>query len=122
AIPTSFLFLQAELSITPLVFNILINLVSRWWETKEHPYPSQESLAKRMGVSKRSIQREVTNLVELGLITKQANKASSAKYKGRNTYDLTGLVERLNEMAPEKITSMQRHKKAPEQPDESGEQ
>ncbi|MBJ3736184.1 helix-turn-helix domain-containing protein, partial [Salmonella enterica subsp. enterica serovar Derby] len=103
-------------------FNILINLVSHWWETKEHPYPSQESLAKRMGVSKRSIQREVTNLVELGLITKQANKASSAKYKGRNTYDLTGLVERLNEMAPEKITSMQRHKKAPEQPDESGEQ
>ena len=122
AIPTSFLFLQAELSITPLGFNILINLVSHWWETKEHPYPSQESLAKRMGVSKRSIQREVTNLVELGLITKQANKASSAKSKGRNTYDLTGLVERLNEMAPEKITSMQRHKKAPEQPDESGEQ
>ncbi|MBJ3362652.1 helix-turn-helix domain-containing protein, partial [Salmonella enterica subsp. enterica serovar Agona] len=116
------LFLHAELSITPLGFNILISLVSHWWETKEHPSPSQQSFAKRMGVSKRSIQREVTNLVELGLITKQANKASSAKYKGRNTYDLTGLVERLNEMAPEKITSMQRHKKAPEQPDESGEQ
>lgn len=121
AIPTSLLFLQAELSITPLGFNILINLVSHWWETNEHPYPSQESLAKRMGVSKRSIQREITNLVELGLVTKKANKAGSSKYKGRNTYELTGLVESLNEKAPEKISSMQRHKKTTEQQDNSGE-
>jgi predicted transcriptional regulator len=111
AIPTSLLFLQAELSISPLGFNLLMNLVSHWWETTEHPYPSQESMAKRMGVSKRSIQREITTLVELGLLDKQPNKAGNKKFKGRNTYDLSKLVQVLNEKTPDKISSFKRYKK-----------
>ncbi len=97
AIPTSLLFLQSELSITPIGLNVLLNLISHWWDSDERPYPSQESLAKRMGVSKRTIQREVTNLIANGLIEKQPTKASDRKYKGRNTYDLTNLVRLLNE-------------------------
>ena len=111
AIPTSLLFLQAELSISPLGFNLLMNLVSHWLETTEHPYPSQESMAKRMGVSKRSIQREITTLVELGLLDKQPNKAGNKKFKGRNTYDLSKLVQVLNEKTPDKISSFKRYKK-----------
>ncbi|WP_071448182.1 helix-turn-helix domain-containing protein [Escherichia coli] len=111
AIPTSLLFLQAELSISPLGFNLLMNLISHWWETTEHPYPSQESMAKRMGVSKRSIQREITTLVELGLLDKQPNKAGSKKFKGRNTYDLSKLVQENKEKTPDKISSFKRYKK-----------
>ncbi|WP_181387934.1 helix-turn-helix domain-containing protein, partial [Escherichia coli] len=85
--------------------------ISHWWETTEHPYPSQESMAKRMGVSKRSIQREITTLVELGLLDKQPNKAGSKKFKGRNTYDLSKLVQVLNEKTPDKISSFKRYKK-----------
>ncbi|MDU4222214.1 MAG: helix-turn-helix domain-containing protein [Clostridium perfringens] len=110
AIPTSMLFLQAELSITPLGFNILINLISHWWESDEHPYPSQESLAKRMGVSKRSIQREISSLIEKNLLEKTATKSSNKKYKGRNTYDLSKMVRALNEKTPEKVRNMQRNR------------
>lgn len=110
AIPTSLLFLQAELSISPLGFNLLVNLVSHWWETTELPYPSQESMAKRMGVSKRSIQREISTLIELGLLEKHPNKAGNKKFKGRNSYDLSNLVKILNEKTPEKINNLKRYK------------
>jgi predicted transcriptional regulator len=101
AIPTLLLFLQSDLKISPLGLNIILNLVSHWWDSEENPYPSQESLAKRMGVSKRSVQREVANLVSLGLIEKRSTKASDNKYKGRNTYDLTNLVKILNDKKQE---------------------
>lgn len=110
AIPTLLLFLQSELSITPLGFNILINLISHWWESEEHPFPSQESLANRMGVSKRSVQREISNLVEKGLIEKTPNKPSHTKYKGRNTYNLSNLVKILNDLALKRVNNMQKNK------------
>lgn len=111
AIPTSLLFLQADLSITPMGMNILLNLISHWWESDEYPYPSQESLAKRMGVSKRSIQREIVNLTKYGIIEKTSNKAGSVKYKGRNTYNLTKLVNLLSELTPEKVSILKKRKK-----------
>ncbi|MEM7889356.1 helix-turn-helix domain-containing protein [Morganella morganii] len=96
AIPTSLLFLQSELSISPLGMNIILNLVSHWWSSEDHPYPSQESLAKRIGVSKRSVQREMANLITLGIIIKTTTKVADRRYKGRNIYDLSPLVDVLN--------------------------
>ena len=45
-----------------LGLNIIINLLSYWWYSDRSPYPSQETLANRIGVSKRSIQREIKKL------------------------------------------------------------
>jgi DNA replication protein DnaD len=120
AIPTLLLFLQAELSISPLGFNILINLISHWWESEEHPFPSQESLANRMGVSKRSVQREISNLVEKGLLEKKQNKPSHSKYKGRNTYNLSGLVKMLNDLALERVNNNQKNRTTKIEPQEQG--
>ena len=110
AIPTTLLFLQGQLRITPLGLNILLNLVAHWWERSEHPFPSQESLAVRMGVSKRSIQREIARLCSLGLLEKTASPVRHPQYKGRNTYDLTPLVAVLNREAPGLVESMQRRR------------
>lgn len=106
AIPTTLLFLQGRLKITPLGMNILLNLVAHWWDRSEKPFPSQEVLASRMGVSKRSIQREIARLCGLGLLNKEASSVRHPQYKGRNTYDLTPLVILLNQEAPHLVESM----------------
>lgn len=106
AIPTTLLFLQEKLKITPLGMNILLNLVAHWWDRSEKPFPSQEALASRMGVSKRSIQREIARLCGLGLLEKASSSVRHPQYKGRNTYDLTPLVTLLNQEAPHLVESM----------------
>lgn len=107
AVPTTLLFLQGKLSITPLGLNVLLNLISHWWEYGESPYPSQEALATRMGVSKRSIQREVSRLCRLGLLHKESSSVRHPQYKGRNTYDLSPLVEILCRESPGLVKAMQ---------------
>lgn len=110
AIPTTLLFLQKQLGITPLGMNILLNLIAHWWEKGEHPYPAQESIATRMGVSKRSIQREIASLIEAGLLEKNATSIRNPQYRGRNTYDLSPLIKVLNRHSPSLVTAMKQKK------------
>ncbi|WP_337250766.1 helix-turn-helix domain-containing protein, partial [Enterobacter cloacae] len=42
-------------SISPVAFNVLLNLLAHWWKVYEWPHPSQESLAIRMSVSVRTV-------------------------------------------------------------------
>lgn len=101
AIPTSLFFIQGELSISPLAFNVLLNLVAHWWKPYEWPHPSQDSIAKRMNVSVRTIQRGIAELENLGLLSRNRTSKDNPKYKGRNLYDLSPLVELLNRLTPE---------------------
>lgn len=112
AIPTTLFFLQNQLEITPLGMNIILNLVTHWWSVNENPYPAQEALAARMGVSKRSIQREMKTLIDQGLISKKPSSTSHPKYRGRNAYDLSPLVKILEELSPPLVASMKKRKDA----------
>ncbi|MEX6212065.1 helix-turn-helix domain-containing protein [Providencia huaxiensis] len=67
AIPNALFFMQRPLELSPINFNVLLNLFSHWWETGAWPYPSQKGLASRMGVSVRTVQRSLDELVEKNL-------------------------------------------------------
>lgn len=110
AVPTTLIFLQNQLGITPLGMNILLNLVAHWWDSNEKPYPAQESLATRIGVSKRSIQREMGSLIERGLLSKKQSSKNHPKYHGRNSYDLSPLVKKLEEFSPSLVKTMKKKK------------
>lgn len=100
AIPTSLLFLQKELEITAITFNILMNLVAHWWISNEWPHPSQERIASRMNVSPRTVQRGLQELEAKGLIKRIKTSRDHPKYRGRNRYDLSGLINLLEIMTP----------------------
>jgi len=100
-IPTSLFFLQGTLNMSPTTFNVLLHLIIHWWKPYEWPHPSQESISVRMGVSTRTVQRSLQELEYYGLITKIRTRKDNPKYKGRNIYDLSKLVESLNELAPD---------------------
>lgn len=101
AIPASLFFLQGTLAISPVAFNVLLNLITHWWKPYDWPHPSQESIAIRMSVSVRTVQRGIYELEKKGLITKIKTSKDNPKYKGRNIYDLSPLVEALNELTPD---------------------
>lgn len=99
SIPTLLLFSQRELSITPSELNVLLNLFLHWWERSEKPFPSQEAIAYRAGISLKTVQRALNDLEEKNLIIKIPTPRSNPTTKGRNLYDLTPLVDKLDKVS-----------------------
>ncbi|MGL4835209.1 MAG: helix-turn-helix domain-containing protein [Shewanella sp.] len=109
AIPASLFFLQGSLSLTPIAFNVLLNLITHWWKPHEWPHPSQESISIRVGVSIRTVQRGITELEQKGILTRIKTSKDNPKYRGRNIYDLSKLVDALNELSPEIKIKLNEH-------------
>jgi len=98
--PSSLLFIQKSLGLSPAGLNVLLHLIMHWWTPSEDPYPSQESIAKRMGVSKRTVQRAMQELEDNGLIIRKYTSREHPKYRGRNIYSLKPLIKILKEETP----------------------
>ena len=101
AVPTTLFFAQQALGINALELNVLLNLIMHWWNKEKSPYPSQAAIARRMGVSVRTVQRTLDDLVEKQLIEKHRSSIHNPVFKGRNLYDLTPLVHLLNNFSQE---------------------
>lgn len=111
AVPTTLLFLQSQLGISPTGLNVLLQLMMHWWKEGELPHPSQVSIAERMGISPRTVQRELNVLVAQGLLKKKPTPVRHQKYRGRNLYDLSPLVTKLNEFSPALVHSLKSNRK-----------
>lgn len=98
--PSSLLFIQKRLGLSPTGLNVLLHLIMHWWDPSEDPYPSQESIAKRMGVSKRTVQRAMQELEDHNLITREYTSREHPKYRGRNVYSLKPIIKILKEETP----------------------
>lgn len=109
AVPIALLFLQGKLKISPIEMNVLINLLMHWWKLDQLPYPSQDAIAYRIGVSKRTIQRAIARLESLKVISVVANPRGSPVFKGRNAYDLSPLVKLLDEMTMELRSDLEKN-------------
>lgn len=97
-IPCALLRGQARLHIGPNELAVLIHLIDHWWRPDTMPWPSKQTLAGRLGVSTKTVQRAIVNLEKEGLLRR---KDRYHKTGGRtsNEYDLSPLVERLRPIA-----------------------
>lgn len=98
--PSTLIFAQAELKLTPMEVNVLLNLLVHWWEKDKFPYPSQKAIAYRIGVSTRTVQRILLDLEEKNLIIRQRTNREDRIYKGRNIYNLEPLIDTLKILSP----------------------
>ena len=90
-------FLDEEKALSPLELLILVQLVGAWWKKSEAPFPSMRTLAARCGTSERQVQRAVGKL-EKALLLKRIKRRQKGIIAS-NAYDLSPLVEMLNEIA-----------------------
>ena len=99
-LPSLLLHAQARLKMTPTHLALVLHLADFWWDASRKPWPSKATLAQRVGLSPRQVQRQMAELEDMGLV-KRNSRASVLKGKLSNEYDLSGLVARLKELAIE---------------------
>lgn len=76
---------------------VLLQLAGTWWKKDELPFPSVGTLAARVGVSNRQVQRALNRLEELKLIERVKRRTRGIITS--NAYDLAPLVAFLDDLA-----------------------
>lgn len=95
-IPSLLLRAQARLQLTPVQLAVVIQLCDYWWDSERKPFPSKAHLAARLKIGERQVQRHLTALEEAGILRRVERGPGQT-----NEYDLSPLVARLKEVAPE---------------------
>ena len=92
AIPDILLKQQDQLRLTPTDVLVLLNITMHWWYPEQKPFPRSTTIARRMGVAPRTVQRSIKNLEKLGYLCREKDE------KGRTVLDPEPLVQRLCEL------------------------
>lgn len=99
-VPSLLLRAQRRLNLNPTQLAVLLQLCDFWWDKERKPFPSKETLSQRLSLSERQIQRYIAELEREGLVQRIERRASNGG-KLSNTYDLTGLVKKLQALEPD---------------------
>lgn len=91
---------QGRLGLNSNQLVLLLHLAEHWWERDRLPFPEKATLAERMGLSSRQVQRYLTDLETAGFI-ERIERFASHKGQQSNFYDLSGLVAKLSKFEPE---------------------
>lgn len=89
AVPMALLRLQSKYDLKPTDMLVLINLLAHWWDPARTVFPRTTTIATRMGVDKRTVQRSTNKMIKAGLISRQYLP------DGKRTFSFDALASRL---------------------------
>lgn len=101
--PYVLLLHQADLGLSSEALNVLLNYVAHWHADGRMSYPHTNTIAKRMGISRRSVQRSLSSLIKNGFMAKVPKRRRAET----QAYDLNPLVEKLMPYAWARIRLIQ---------------
>lgn len=102
---------QSRLGLSPLQFNIVVQLLEYWHDPARPPFPSKEELALRMGVKPKTIQTNIRALEKAGLVRRELRRAPAGDWNS-NVYHMDGLVDRLQKLEPDFAAEKEERKAA----------
>lgn len=110
-VPDVLLLNQAKLGLNSEDMNVLLNMMVHYYSPSVMPFVRPNVIAKRMGVSTRSVQRSIARMRKKGLIEKRLGP------KREVIHDLTPLLTMLAPLARERVADKEtrRVRKAQEQ-------
>jgi Helix-turn-helix domain len=115
-VPDVLIRAQSKLGLETTDLAVLLNITMHWWDADNLPYPRPSVIAKRIGVSKRTVERSLERLQTANLISRlPAEKAKDGLSVRR--FDLTGLVVRLKEFAVNNLASREQQERLQVTPD-----
>lgn len=96
-LPDALLRGQHLLKLNPTDIVVIANLNQAWWFHDSRPFLQPHTIAKRMGVSERSVQRSLSRLRKMGYLeqVREQQEDGTTRY----LHDLTGLKVRLEQLA-----------------------
>lgn len=97
-VPNTFIEQQERLGLDALDFNILLHLMSYWWEPSNKPRPSKKTIAKAVGRDPRTVQRRIANMEKKGYL-KRERRDGPGKGTQTNRYHLDGLIKTATPLA-----------------------
>jgi DNA-binding transcriptional MocR family regulator len=100
---------QQRLGLSPELLNVLLQIISHWWNADEEPFPSKEEIARRMGRSARQVQRYLKEL-EIGGFIRRIPRMT-VRGQTSNKYSLEGTVAKLKAIEPDFRRAAEEHKK-----------
>lgn len=98
-VPSLLLRAQRRLGLSAQQLALIVQLCDFWWYDDQLPWPKKETLAERLSLSEKQIQRIVRDLEKRGYLRRV--KRTTRHGQTSNGYDLSGLARRLRELAPE---------------------
>lgn len=96
-LPDILLKKQIELGLSATDMLVLINVTMHWWYRTKLPFPRSSTIAERMGIDARTVQRSLRKLVALGLIQRETETQEDGT--SLTVLNLTPLVDRLSGFA-----------------------
>lgn len=103
-VPDVLLFNQGKLGLTSEDLNVLLNLMAHYYTRDQMPFIRPNVIAKRMGVSTRSVQRSIARLRKLNLIKKAIGE------KRQIVHDLSPLLTKLQPLAEARLADRETRK------------
>lgn len=100
AVPSILIRAQARLEISATQMNIILQLLDYWIEPTRKPFPTKRDLAKRMGVTEKTVQINVGQLEKKGLIEREARRTAAGDWNS-NLYHLDPLIEAVKKLEPD---------------------
>lgn len=101
-VPNVLLRAQAKIGLSPTDMIVVLNLMLHWWHHDRMPHPRTSAIAKRSGLSARTVQRSLKELEKKGLITRHRGRTEKIEGRFRKQaahYDLSPLRTRLSDFA-----------------------
>lgn len=109
-LPALLLRAQGRLGITPVQLAILVQIIDYWWSPERWPWASYGELSDRLNIGEKVIQRNLKALEDRGYV-KRITRIQNHRRRA-NGYDLQGLIDKLNKLAPEFIAAQEAARKA----------
>jgi predicted transcriptional regulator len=96
-IPAALVRNIAELGLKPTDVAVLLAILANWWEADRMPNPRISTIARHIGLNRRTVERSVRRLMRLNLlIWKRSEDTARGK---RREFDLSPLRDRVARLA-----------------------
>lgn len=102
-LPYVLLLHQADLNLSSEHLNVLLNFIAHWHSSGRMPHPRTTTIARRMGISVRTVQRSLSWLIANGFIMKLPRLSRTAVQQ----YDMLPLIQKLKPYAEARIPFIQ---------------
>ncbi len=98
-IPALLFRAQRRLGLSATQLAVILQIAEFWWDDGKLPWPKKETVAHRLNISEKQVQRLVRDLEMRGYVRRVMRVTRHGQTS--NAYDLSGLVAKLQELAPE---------------------
>jgi predicted transcriptional regulator len=109
-IPSVIIEKQEALGLDAIDMNIIVHLSHYWWFADNLPRPTVKTIARAVGVKKRTVQKHVAALQAIGLLTRTERRKTRFG-SDTNLYSFEGLIKAALPYAKEKLAQRAKREK-----------